>query len=74
MLDRFEFKYLYSALLVLNGFLALTVSFAVMVPQVYLVYVLFTYVCYGGHLGMFPAIASQVFGVRNGTQIYGLLF
>lgn len=23
---------------------------------------------------MFPAITSQVFGVRNGTQIYGLLF
>jgi hypothetical protein len=37
-------------------------------------YVLLAYVCYGGHLGMFPAIASQVFGVRNGTQIYGLLF
>ena len=23
---------------------------------------------------MFPAITSQVFGVRNGTQIYGLIF
>ncbi len=32
MLDRFDFKCLYSALLVLNGFLALTVSYAVMVP------------------------------------------
>jgi OFA family oxalate/formate antiporter-like MFS transporter len=74
MLDRFDFKCLYSALLIINGFLALTVSYAVMVPQVYLVYILLTYVCYGGHLGMFPAIASQVFGIRNGTQIYGLLF
>jgi OFA family oxalate/formate antiporter-like MFS transporter len=74
MLDRFEFKCLYTCLLLLNGFLALTVSYAVHYPQVYLIYVLLTYVCYGGHLGMFPAISSQVFGVRNGTQIYGLLF
>jgi OFA family oxalate/formate antiporter-like MFS transporter len=74
MLDRFDFKYLYSSLLIINGILALTVSYAVKVPQIYLLYVLLTYVCYGGHLGMFPAISSQVFGVRNGTQIYGLLF
>jgi OFA family oxalate/formate antiporter-like MFS transporter len=74
MLDKFDFKCLYTALLIINGSLALTVSYAVTIPQVYLVYVLMTYVCYGGHLGMFPAITSQVFGVRNGTQIYGLLF
>ena len=30
--------------------------------------------CYGGFLGIFPAIASKVFGFRYGSQIYGFLF
>lgn len=74
MLDKFDFKCLYTALLILNGFLAMTVNYAVQIPQVYMLYVFLAYVCYGGHLGMFPAVTSQVFGIRNGTQIYGLLF
>lgn len=32
MLDKFDFKCLYSALLILNGFLAMTVNYAVQVP------------------------------------------
>ena len=32
------------------------------------------YICYGGMLGMFPAITSQIFGVRYGPQIYGIMF
>ena len=33
-----------------------------------------SYIVYGGHLGIFPAVASQIFGMRYGPQIYGLLF
>jgi len=36
--------------------------------------VVLSYICYGGHLGIFPAITSQIFGVRYGPQIYGILF
>ncbi len=32
------------------------------------------YLCYGGHQGIFPALSSQVFGLRYGPQIYGILF
>ena len=32
------------------------------------------YICYGGHLGMFPALTSQIFGIKYGPQIYGILF
>lgn len=39
-----------------------------------MVYVILAYICYGGMLGMFPAITSQVFGVRYGPQIYGIMF
>jgi OFA family oxalate/formate antiporter-like MFS transporter len=74
LLDKFDFKCLYTTLLMINAFLALTIYYAVKIPQLYMVYVFMSYVCYGGHLGMFPAVASQVFGVRNGSQIYGILF
>jgi hypothetical protein len=39
-----------------------------------MLFVFLAYVCYGGHLGMFPALTSQIFGIRNGSQIYGILF
>ena len=42
--------------------------------EVYFAYIVLTYICYGGHLGIFPAITSVVFGVRYGPQIYGILF
>lgn len=74
LLDKFNFKCLYTTLLIINACLALTFYYAVLVPQLYMVYVFLAYVCYGGHLGMFPALASQIFGVRNGSQIYGILF
>ena len=74
LLDRFDFKCLYTTLLIINSFLALTIYYAVHIPQLYMLYVFLAYVCYGGHLGMFPAVASQVFGIRNGSQIYGILF
>ncbi len=37
-------------------------------------YVIGTSVCYGGFLGIFPAISTKVFGYRYGSQIYGFLF
>lgn len=42
--------------------------------EVYFAYIVLTYICYGGHLGIFPAITSLIFGVRYGPQIYGILF
>lgn len=74
LLDKFDFKCLYTALLIINAFLALTIYYAAQIPQLYMFYVFMAYVCYGGHLGMFPAVTSQIFGVRNGSQIYGILF
>ena len=58
----------------MNAFLAFTVPYIVDYKQVYFAYVVLSYICYGGHLGIFPAITSQIFGVRYGPQIYGILF
>jgi hypothetical protein len=41
---------------------------------VYPIYVILTSICYGGFLGIFPAISSKIFGFRYGSQIYGFLF
>ena len=74
VLERDTFKFLYYSLAILNAFLAFTVYFINGIKEIYFVYVVLAYVCYGGHLGMFPAVTSQIFGVRYGPQIYGILF
>ena len=74
VLERDTFKFLYYSLAILNAFLAFTVYFINGIKEIYFAYVVLAYVCYGGHLGMFPAVTSQIFGVRYGPQIYGILF
>ena len=74
MLERMSFKVVYSMLCVINAFLAFTVFYIKSVEVVYFVYVVAAYICYGGHLGIFPALVAQVFGIRYGPQIYGIMF
>lgn len=74
MLEKFSFKFLLWFLLVVNSFLAFTIYYVFSVKALYCVYVLATSLCYGGFLGIFPAISSKVFGFRYGSQIYGFLF
>lgn len=74
MLKKFSFKFIYSFLLIINTFLAFTIVYAAHIRQIYFAYIVLTYIIYGGHLGMFPAMTSQVFGIRYGGQIYGLMF
>lgn len=71
---KVEFKYLLWLLLVANSFLAFTIFYIHLVPFIYMIYVLLAWVLYGGLLGMFPAIASNIFGLRYSPQIYGFLF
>lgn len=74
MIEKVGFKGIYSLMCIVNAFLAFTVYYIKSWEPVYCLYVVLAYISYGGHLGMFPAIASQVFGVRYGPQIYGILF
>lgn len=74
LMRKFSFRYLLWLLLVANSFLAFTVYYISSVPFIYLVYVLASWVVYGGLLGMFPIIASNIFGSRYSPQIYGFLF
>ena len=71
---KLSFRYLLWLLLVVNSFLAFTIYYISSIPFIYLVYVLGAWVLYGGLLGMFPAIASNIFGPRYSPQIYGFLF
>lgn len=74
ILEKETFKIIYSCLAILNCFLAFTIIYAKDIQEVYFLYVVLSYIVYGGHLGIFAAVASQVFGMRYGPQIYGLLF
>ena len=59
---------------IINAFLAFTVYYIKSWEPVYCLYVILAYISYGGHLCMFPAIVIQVFGIRYGPQIYGIIF
>ena len=74
LMEKFSFRFLLWLLLVVNSFLSFTVFYISKVPFIYLAYILVSLTCYGGFLGIFPAIASKVFGFRYGSQIYGFLF
>lgn len=74
LLETFSFRFLLWALLVLNSFLAFTIYYINTVKIIYFVYIVASSICYGGFLGIFPAISSKVFGYRYGSQIYGFLF
>jgi|JI6StandDraft_1071083.scaffolds.fasta_scaffold321691_1 MFS family permease len=74
ILDKQTFKAIYYCLSILNAVLAFSVSYISSIKEIYFLYVVLSYICYGGHLGIFPAVTSQIFGVRYGPQIYGILF
>jgi len=74
LLERMSFKIVYSFLCIVNACLAFTVYYIKSIEVFYIIYVLGAYLCYGGHQGIFPALSSQVFGLRYGPQIYGILF
>ena len=61
-------------LLVVNCFLAFTIPYISEIKLFYTVYTVVAYTCYGGFLGIFPVLSTRIFGIRYGTQIYGLLF
>ena len=61
-------------LLAINSFLAFTIYYINQLRILYLIYIIATSICYGGFLGIFPAISSKIFGYRYGSQIYGFLF
>lgn len=74
LMEKMSLRLLLWVLLVVNSFLSFTIFYFSGVPVIYACYVFASLVCYGGFLGVFPAIASRTFGFRYGSQIYGLLF
>ena len=73
-LERIPVKVLLGFLLLVNGGLSLTIIYIVNVKELYFLYVLASFIIYGGNLGIYPVITSMIFGTRYSGQIYGLLF
>jgi len=74
VLEKETFKPIYYCLAILNCVLAFSIIYLRHIKEAYFIYVVLSYIVYGGHLGIFPAVASTVFGIRYGPQIYGILF
>ena len=69
-----SFRGLLWILLIINCFMAFTIPYISNIKYIYPVYLIASYVCYGGFLGTFPVLSTKIFGRRYGTQIYGILF
>lgn len=69
-----SFRGLLWILLMINCFMAFTIPYISSIKYIYSAYVIISFVCYGGFLGIFPVLSTKIFGRRYGTQIYGLLF
>lgn len=74
LLEQFSYRFLLWMLLAINSFLAFTIFYVTSLKIFYMAYIIATSICYGGFLGLFPAISAKIFGYRYGPQIYGFLF
>jgi sugar phosphate permease len=58
LLDRFTFKKVFSLLLILEIFLALTFRYSTVSKFIYLLYVFLIHTTFGGVMSMFPVVSA----------------
>ena len=72
-LDHYSYKEVYGVLLLLQIFLAATMSFAIKSKAFYLSWICLALLCEGGHFTLVPNILKKIFG-RQATSLYGVAF
>jgi predicted MFS family arabinose efflux permease len=68
------FRFVYGIMLFLEIFLSFTLNYVTESRLLYAIWVLFIFLCEGGHFSIFPALACNIYGVKLGYRIYSLLF
>ena len=72
-LDYYSYQQVYGVLLLLQIFLACTMSFAIKGRVFYLSWICLALLCEGGHFTLVPNILKKLFG-RQATSLYGIAF
>ena len=72
-LDRFSFKKVYGALVIVEIIAGVTLQFASNYKVMYFVWVSVLLACEGGHFALFPTYTAKVFGQEVGPKVYGLV-
>ena len=74
LLDYFNFKPLYSMILIVQLSCLTAIHWAHYNAASYSVVVCLSFMCDGSMTSMIPVVTNQVFGVNRGSTVYGYMF
>ncbi|CAI2368754.1 unnamed protein product [Moneuplotes crassus] len=74
LVDKFQFRFVFGAILVVQMAIGFSFQFIVEVKALYLIWVIITYACLGGHFAMPPSVFARMYGPITGGKIHGVLY
>jgi len=74
LIDLYQFKYVYAALLLLQFFVTSTLYWVSHDPIIFMIWYCLSSICYGGHFSLSPAICAHTFGMKIGVSVYTYLY
>jgi MFS transporter, OFA family, oxalate/formate antiporter len=72
--DKIGFRIVYITLLALEIVIAFTFVAIHKVKALYLIWVMISFACLGGHFSIFPTVCSKIYGPTMGGKIYAVIF
>ena len=74
LLDRFPFRNIYFALVVIQLVMVATLNLIADTKALYLIWIFISLGCEGGHFALFPPLTMKIFGTKTGTVLYGFIY
>jgi MFS family permease len=74
LMDKYGFKKVYGALLIVKISVAMTIPFARMSSLLYFIWISLTFVTLGGQFSLFPALCGKIYGAKTGGLVFSVLY
>jgi MFS family permease len=74
IVDWIGFKKVYGFILGMEIVLAFTIMYVTDSEALYIVWIIGTNFCEGGHFSLFPTLAQQIYGTDLGVRVFSILF
>jgi len=72
--DYIGFKRVYAFMLLMEIFLAFTITQISSSRPLYMIWIALSFAAEGGHFSIFPPLACNIYGAELGSKVYSLLF
>ncbi len=72
--DYFGFVKMYGVLIVIQLFVTFSINFLANTEATFCIYIILSFLCEGAHFVVFPSVASALYGPKQGSKVYSLLY